>query len=129
MADDDHRYPGRLRDLTPQQWTELRRTIIAQSHAERDRAIRKVFVAAWGGVRMLWRIGRRLWLGQQARNALRAMSDNELRDLGIRHHDIDAAIVRGRASDLNRPGGGSLARRCGRDNELKLPQPCRFADL
>ena len=79
------------RHLTPQQWTALRKCIVSRAHEERNRLIRQMVV---GGLRALWKAWRRMLLRQQARAALRSMSDRELWDIGISRSGIEGAIRR-----------------------------------
>lgn len=77
------------RHLTPRQWDLLRRSIIRQIHAERGQMIRAMVGGAAAVVRATWR---RLHERQQASAALHAMSDHELRDIGLARSGIKAAI-------------------------------------
>lgn len=77
------------RRLTPQQWMAARQAIIRNAHAERNRMIRSGFYAAMVALCAVWR---RLCERQQARAELRAMSDYELRDIGVTRAGIEAAI-------------------------------------
>lgn len=85
------------RYLTPLQWTALRRSIVRSIHVERGRMLRSVAMAAVAALRDSWR---RLRERQQARNELRAMSDYELRDIGVTRAGIDA-VTRRDAVDAN----------------------------
>ncbi len=85
------------RQLSPHQWAALRKRIVARAQADRTRFIRQIVV---GGLRVLWTAWRRMLLRQEARAALRAMSDYELRDIGVTRSDIEGAIRReGDAAD------------------------------
>lgn len=76
------------RHLTPRQWGVLRQSIIRQVHAERGRMIRAMIVGAAAAVHTTWR---RLHQRRQALAALHAMSDYELRDIGVARSGIEAA--------------------------------------
>jgi uncharacterized protein (DUF1330 family)/uncharacterized protein YjiS (DUF1127 family) len=75
--------------LTPQQWTATRQSIVRNARAERGRVIRWSVRAAISAWRTGWR---RLCERQQARASLRAMSDYDLRDIGITRAGIETAI-------------------------------------
>src|SRR5664279_5211651 len=75
--------------LTPQQWMATRQAIIRNARAERGRMIRSSFVAALAALHIGWR---RLCDQQQARASLRAMSDYDLRDIGVTRAGIETAI-------------------------------------
>lgn len=77
------------RHLTPQQWTAMRQSIVRSAQAERDRMIRSSLCVAVAALSTGWR---RLCERQQARASLRAMSDYELRDIGLTRAGIEAAI-------------------------------------
>lgn len=89
MADDFDPRAHDARHLTPQQWTAMRQSIVRSAQAERDRMIRSSLRAAVTALRAGWR---RLCERQQARASLRAMSDYELRDIGVTRAGIEAAI-------------------------------------
>jgi uncharacterized protein YjiS (DUF1127 family) len=89
------------RHLTPSQWTALRKSIIVRAHEERNRAIRRMVMAAFAAVRNAWH---RMRCRQQARAALRSMTDYELRDIGITRSGIEPAI---RQNDLDAAGDRS----------------------
>jgi uncharacterized protein (DUF1330 family)/uncharacterized protein YjiS (DUF1127 family) len=84
---DPHAYDVRF--LTPVQWTAWKRSIVTRVHDERRRTIRRALARVWGVVRS---VCRRLRQGQEARDALRAMSDYELKDIGLARSGIEAAI-------------------------------------
>jgi uncharacterized protein (DUF1330 family)/uncharacterized protein YjiS (DUF1127 family) len=88
MADE---FLPRLRDqrLTASHWTALRQAFTRNVHIERGRMIRSAVRAAIAAV---WAGWRRLNERQQARAALQAMRDVELRDIGITRAGIEAAI-------------------------------------
>jgi len=88
---------GDARHLTPQQWTELRKSIVAGAHEERSRAITAIVSRMFRAARRLWRSIR---IRAEARAALRAMTDHELRDIGLSRSGIEAAI-RGRERDTD----------------------------
>jgi uncharacterized protein YjiS (DUF1127 family) len=69
-----------VRYLTPLQWTARKRSIIKRAHAERRRAIHLMFACAFGAVRSACR---RMRQRQEARDALRSMTDYELKDIGL----------------------------------------------
>jgi uncharacterized protein YjiS (DUF1127 family) len=93
-----------VRHLTPQQWTALRRSIIARATEERKRAIgetaaragwlcRALFVPASGISGALRRAWRRLRQHQRRLRDLRELSqmdDLALKDIGISRLDIGA---------------------------------------
>ena len=79
------------RHLTPQQWTALRKCIVSRAQEERNRLIRQMVV---GGFRALWQGWRRMLLRQEARAALRSMTDRELSDIGVSRSGIEGAIRR-----------------------------------
>ncbi len=79
------------RQLTPQQWTALRKGIVSRAQEERNRLIRRL---VQGGLRALWQAWRRMVLREQARAALRSMTDRELWDIGISRAGIEPAIRR-----------------------------------
>ncbi|MEH2480890.1 uncharacterized protein (DUF1330 family)/uncharacterized protein YjiS (DUF1127 family) [Nitrobacteraceae bacterium AZCC 2146] len=81
-----------VRYLTPLQWTARKRSIIERAHAERRRTIRLMFACAIGAVRSACR---RMRHRQEARDALRSMTDYELKDIGLARSGIEAAIRRG----------------------------------
>lgn len=81
-----------VRYLTPLQWTARKRSIVERAHAERRRAIRLMFACAFGAVRSACR---RMRHRQEARAALRSMTDYELKDIGLARFGIEAAIRRG----------------------------------
>jgi uncharacterized protein YjiS (DUF1127 family) len=113
------------RHLSPQQWTVLRKRIVSRAQAERSRFIRQIVV---GGFRALWMAWRRMLLRQEARAALRAMTDRELWDIGLSRCDIEGAIRRDdmdAVDDLARYRYGVQAptgRSCGAN---KPPEQCR----
>lgn len=89
MADE---FLPRIRDkrrLTAMQWTVLRQAITRYVHIERGRMIASTVAAGIAAVRAGWR---RLGERQQARAALLAMRDVELRDIGVTRAGIEAAI-------------------------------------
>lgn len=88
------------RHLTPQQWTALRKCIVSRAQAERNRLIRQMVV---GGFRALWRAWRRMLLRQEARAALRSMTDRELWDIGISRSGIEGAIRRDDIDAVDEP--------------------------
>jgi len=88
------------RHLTPQQWTALRKCIVSRAQAERNRLIRQIVV---GGFRALWRAWRRMLVRQEARAALRSMTDRELWDIGISRSGIEGAIRRDDTDAVDEP--------------------------
>ena len=89
MADE---FLPRIRDprrLTATQWTALRQAITRNVHSERGRMIRSSVAAGLAAVATGWR---RFSERQQARAALHAMRDVELRDIGVTRAGIEAAI-------------------------------------
>ena len=91
MADE---FLPRIRDqrrLTASQWTALRQAITRNVHSERGRMIRSTVAVGIAAVAAGWR---RLCERQQARAALQAMRDVELRDIGVTRAGIEAAIRR-----------------------------------
>jgi uncharacterized protein YjiS (DUF1127 family) len=91
MADDSDPPGHDLRRLTPLQWTALKQGIIRNAQIERGRmicsavgAVIAAFTAGWRNVRKR----------QQARAALQAMRDIELRDVGVTRAGIETAIRR-----------------------------------
>jgi uncharacterized protein (DUF1330 family)/uncharacterized protein YjiS (DUF1127 family) len=78
-----------VRYLTQPQWTALRQSIIKRAHADQSRAIRRMFACAFGAVRSACR---RMRQRQGARDALRSMTDYELKDIGLARSGIEAAI-------------------------------------
>lgn len=80
-----------VRCLTPLQWTALKQCIVQRARAERGRMLRLVAIAAVAALCRGWRRPRER---QQARNELRAMSDYELRDIGVTRAGIDAVTRR-----------------------------------
>jgi uncharacterized protein (DUF1330 family)/uncharacterized protein YjiS (DUF1127 family) len=91
MADDFDPHAHDARHLTPQQWTATRQSVIRNARAERDRMMRSSLCAAVTALRTGWH---RLCERQQARASLRAMSDYELRDIGVTRAGIEAAVRR-----------------------------------
>jgi uncharacterized protein (DUF1330 family)/uncharacterized protein YjiS (DUF1127 family) len=83
--------PVRDQRLTASQWTALRQAVTRNVCIERNRMIRSAIRAAIAAVAEGWR---RLSERQQARAALQAMRDVELRDIGITRAGIEAAIHR-----------------------------------
>ena len=77
------------RRLTLPQWTAMRRSILRRAHAERRRLIRSTLRKIMAALGAGWR---HLWARQQARATLYAMSDYELRDIGLTRTRIEAAI-------------------------------------
>jgi uncharacterized protein YjiS (DUF1127 family) len=88
------------RHLTPQQGTALRKCIVSRAQEERNRLIRQMVV---GGFRALWRAWRRMLLRQEARAALRSMTDRELWDIGISRSGIEGAIRRDDTDAVDEP--------------------------
>jgi uncharacterized protein YjiS (DUF1127 family) len=77
------------RHLTPRQSMRLRKSIIGRAHEARNLVIRHMVMGAFAAILNAWQqIGCR----QQARAALRSMSEYELRDIGISRAGIEAAI-------------------------------------
>jgi uncharacterized protein YjiS (DUF1127 family) len=90
MSDDGFDpFAADARHLTPQQWTALRKRIVGRAHEERNRAIRQLVASAFGAIRSVWR---RIRSRQEARAALRSMTDRELWDIGLSRSGIEAAI-------------------------------------
>ncbi|QDM14633.1 DUF1127 domain-containing protein [Tardiphaga sp. vice352] len=89
MADEFLPRIGDERRLTASQWTALRQAITRSVHIERGRMIRSAVAAGLAAVGAGWR---RLCERQQARAALQAMRDVELRDIGVTRAGIEAAI-------------------------------------
>ncbi|MDB5618557.1 MAG: hypothetical protein JWQ24_2795 [Tardiphaga sp.] len=84
---DPHAYDVRF--LTPLQWAARKQSIVTRVHAERRRTIRRASARAWAIVR---NVCRRLSEEQDARDALRSMTDYELKDIGLARSGIEAAI-------------------------------------
>jgi uncharacterized protein (DUF1330 family)/uncharacterized protein YjiS (DUF1127 family) len=80
-----------VRDLTPQQWTEFKQCLRKRVQDDRSRAIRSMFVGMIEAIRAAWQ---RMRARQEARDALRSMTDYELRDIGLTPMGIEAAIRR-----------------------------------
>ena len=89
MADDCGLRAPDARHLSPRQWTLLRQTVTRDVHAARGRMIRWAVFATMATFAAGWR---RLSARQQARTALHAMCDTELRDIGVSRVGIEAAI-------------------------------------
>ena len=87
---DPHAYDVRF--LNASQWAAHRRCMVRRVHAARRRAIRLAVMRIFEGVgNACRRFGER----QQARDTLRAMSDYELKDIGLARSGIEAAIRSG----------------------------------
>jgi uncharacterized protein YjiS (DUF1127 family) len=92
-----------VRSLNPKQRDALRRHLIREAHAVRARAIRWVLVRAFGLLRWLpiaamqkiykgWIVYRRRRDRLEGWAQLRAMTDYELRDIGISRSAIRGAV-------------------------------------
>jgi uncharacterized protein (DUF1330 family)/uncharacterized protein YjiS (DUF1127 family) len=81
--------PHDIRTLATPQWNALKRSAIGQARDGRNRAIRQIFAASFAALRNAWRHNHAWW---QARAALYAMTDRDLRDIGLVRGEIDAAI-------------------------------------
>jgi uncharacterized protein YjiS (DUF1127 family) len=96
-----------LRRLTPREWAALRKRIIARAHEGRRQVIRQMVGATCRGVRRVWCAAHWLvgalrkafgpYLARQKRynqelREISAMSDIELRDIGISRLDIGAVM-------------------------------------
>jgi uncharacterized protein YjiS (DUF1127 family) len=77
------------RHLSPQQWTALRKYFVGQAEEERKRVIRQTGAAFAGALWSAWKRLRRL---REARSELYAMTERELRDIGLSRSGIEAAI-------------------------------------
>jgi len=110
MCDGSSLFDGStLQHLTPQAWAAQRERIVAGARAERRHINRQVTKAARRSIRLIARAGRglldALWRGavryleRQKRlgelHQLAAMSDRELRDIGISRNEIRNAIRSG----------------------------------
>jgi uncharacterized protein YjiS (DUF1127 family) len=91
MADESGPRLHDLRCLTPSQWTALKQGIIRNAQIERGHMICSAVGAAIAAFTVGWRNVRER---QQARAALQAMRDIELRDIGITRAGIETAIRR-----------------------------------
>ena len=81
-----------VRWLSASQWSARRRCLVKRVHAARRRAIRLAAMRIFAAVRSACRgSGER----QQARDTLRAMSDYELKDIGLARSGIEASIRSG----------------------------------
>ena len=76
------------RHLSPQQWIALRKYFVGQAK-ERKRVIRQMGAAF---ARALWSAWKRLRRLREARSELYAMTERELRDIGLSRSGIEAAI-------------------------------------
>ena len=108
-----------VRHLTCNQWTALKAGIIAGARAERSWLLREMVVAAFNPLHAVWRgacelgdlvraAARRLLVRQRKIAELRqlaAMSDLELKDIGITRTEIRAVAQ----SDVLRPRYGLRA--------------------
>lgn len=113
------------RQLTPQQWTALRKGIVSRAREERNRLIRRIVV---GGLRALRQAWRRMLLRQQARAALGSMNDRELWDIGISRAGIEAAIRRDDIDAVDQPVRhryGVPAPTGSPHGTCEPPEPCR----
>jgi uncharacterized protein YjiS (DUF1127 family) len=96
-----------LRRPTPSEWAALRKRIIAWAHEGRRQVIRQMVGATGRGIRRVWHVTHRLvdafqkasgrYLARRKRynqelRELSAMSDIELRDMGISRLDIGAVM-------------------------------------
>jgi uncharacterized protein YjiS (DUF1127 family) len=77
------------RHLSPQQWTALRKYVVSRAEEERKRVIRQMGAAFAGALWSAWNRLRRL---RRARSELYAMTERELRDIGLSRSGIEAAI-------------------------------------
>lgn len=91
---------------TPSEWAASRKRIIARARKQRRQVIRQMVGAAWRGIRWVWRATHRLadsfhkasgrYLAKRKRlqelRDLSAMSDIDLRDIGISRLEIRAAM-------------------------------------
>lgn len=84
--------PQEARHLTLLQWTALKQSVIRRARDERRRMLRLASIVLVRSLRDGWR---RLRERQQAYDQLRAMSDHELRDIGVTRAGIDAATRNG----------------------------------
>ncbi len=111
-------YTCDARQLTPQQWTALRKSIVGRAQEERNRAFRQIATgvlglairfssfAVWTGsvLRKAWRrlLRRQRYLRELSE--LAAMDDLGLKDIGVSRLEIHAAMQ----SNARRP----FRRRC-----------------
>ena len=110
MCDGGSRFDGStLQHLTPQAWAAHRERIVARAREERRRIKRQMTKAARRSIRLMaragWRLLAMLWRGavryleRQRRlrelHQLAAMSDRELRDMGISRNEIRNAVRSG----------------------------------
>jgi uncharacterized protein YjiS (DUF1127 family) len=77
------------RHLSPQQWIALRKYFVGQAEKERKRVIRQMGAAFASALWSAWKRLRRL---REARSELNAMTERELRDIGLSRSGIEAAI-------------------------------------
>jgi len=77
------------RHLSPQQWIALRKYFVGQAEKERKRVIRQMGAAFASALWSAWKRLRRL---REARSELYAMTERELRDIGLSRSGIEAAI-------------------------------------
>lgn len=89
-----------LRNPTPAQRGALRKIIVSRAHQARHRAIRDMVMGVFAAIRSAWRRRRDR---QQARQALRSMTDRELRDIGVSRMGIEAAIRTSEAATAEQP--------------------------
>ena len=107
VRDDGTEFRARdTRHLTPQQWSALRKRIIARAHDERKQAILQMVGATRRGIQRVriairWAIDalRKAFASRLAARKrlqdlrqLSAMSDDELKDIGISRLEIRAAL-------------------------------------
>ena len=75
------------RHLSPQQWTALRKYYVSRAEEERKRIFRRMGAAFARALWRAWKHLRRL----KARSELYAMTERELRDIGLSRSGIEAA--------------------------------------
>jgi len=104
------------RHLSPQQWIALRKYFVGQAK-ERKRVIRQMGAAFAGALWSAWKRLRRL---REARSELYAMTERELRDIGLSRSGIEAAISQIEAEprptqpEIRDSAAAQMARKTGR---------------
>jgi len=107
MSDDGFELDtGGIRQLSPQQWSALRRDIVSRARDERSRLLRQMIASLLATAGTVWRVAgkshdavrsatRRHLARQQRLRELRelsAMDDIGLRDIGISRLEVRAAL-------------------------------------
>jgi len=105
------------RHLSPQQWIALRKYFVGQAEKERKRVIRQMGAAFASALWSAWKRLRRL---REARSELYAMTERELKDIGLSRSGIEAAISQIEAEprptqpEIRDSAAAQMARKTGR---------------